>query len=99
MFFSTWFIYAAVAIAAIVCPGPAVFLAISNSVTFGWRRVAYSSLGNILGLLVVSSLAMAGLGALMKTSASVFMAVKLAGAGYLIHMGLKQWRSRGSLFT
>jgi threonine/homoserine/homoserine lactone efflux protein len=96
---STWFIYAAVAIAAILCPGPAVFLAISNSVTFGWRRVAYSCLGNILGLLVVSSLAMAGLGALMKTSATVFMAVKLAGAGYLIYMGLRQWRSRGSLFT
>jgi threonine/homoserine/homoserine lactone efflux protein len=99
MFFSTWIIYAAVAMAAIICPGPAVFLAISNSVTFGWRRVAFSSLGNVLGLLVVSSLAMAGLGALMKTSATVFTAIKLLGAGYLIYMGLRQWRSRGSLFT
>jgi threonine/homoserine/homoserine lactone efflux protein len=99
MHFSTWILYAAVTIAAIVCPGPAVFLAISNSVTFGWRRVGFSSLGNILGILVVSSLAMAGLGALMKTSATVFLAVKLVGAGYLIYMGLRQWRARGSLFT
>jgi threonine/homoserine/homoserine lactone efflux protein len=99
MHFSTWILYAAVASAAIVCPGPAVFLAIANSVSFGWRRVGFSSLGNILGLLVVSSLAMAGLGALMKTSATVFLAVKLLGAGYLIHMGLRQWRARGSLFT
>ena len=99
MHFSTWIIYAAVAMAAILCPGPAVFLAISNSVAFGWRRVSFSSLGNMLGLLVVSSLAMAGLGALMKTSAAVFTAVKLVGAGYLIYLGLRQWRSRGSLFT
>ena len=97
--FSTWIIYAAVAFAAIVSPGPAIFLAISNSVAFGWRRVVFSSLGNVLGLLVVSGLAMAGLGALMKTSASVFTAVKLMGAGYLIYLGLRQWRSRASLFS
>jgi len=97
--FSTWIIYAAVALAAIVCPGPAIFLAISNSVAFGWRRVAFSSLGNIIGLLGVSCLAMAGLGALLKTSATVFTAVKLLGAGYLIYLGLKQWRSRGSVFS
>jgi len=99
MAFSTWCIYAAVAFAAIISPGPAVFLAISNSVTFGWRRVSYSSLGNILGLLVVSGLAMAGLGALIKASAAVFTAVKLVGAGYLIYLGVRQWRSRASLFT
>jgi threonine/homoserine/homoserine lactone efflux protein len=99
MIFSTWFLYAAVATAAILCPGPAVFLAISNSVTLGWRRVTFSSLGNMLGQLVVSSLAMAGLGALLKTSTTVFMAVKLVGAGYLIYLGLKQLRSKGSVFA
>lgn len=99
MAFSTWCIYAAVAFAAIISPGPAVFLAISNSVSFGWRRVSYSSLGNILGLLVVSGLAMAGLGALIKASAAVFTVVKLVGAGYLIYLGVRQWRSRASLFT
>jgi threonine/homoserine/homoserine lactone efflux protein len=85
--------------AAIICPGPAVFLAISNSMAFGWRRVSFSSLGNVLGLLVVSSLAMAGLGALMKTSAVMFTAIKLVGAGYLIYLGVKQWRSGASLFA
>jgi threonine/homoserine/homoserine lactone efflux protein len=99
MIFSTWLIYVAVALAAILCPGPAVFLAISNSVAFGWRRVTFSSLGNILGLLVISSLAMAGLGAVLKTSATVFTAVKLVGAGYLIYLGLRQLRSRASVFT
>lgn len=99
MAFSTWILYAAVAIAAILTPGPAVFLAISNSVAFGWRRVSFSALGNVLGLLVVSSLAMAGLGALLKTSAAAFTVIKLVGAGYLIHLGLRQWRAKASLFS
>ena len=98
MTFSTWILFAAVAITAILSPGPAVFLAISNSITFGWRRVSFSSLGNIIGLFCVSGLAMAGLGALMKTSSGVFTAVKLVGAGYLIFLGLRHWRSRGSVF-
>jgi len=98
MAFSTWCIYTTVAIAAIISPGPAIFLAISNSVTFGWRRVGFSSLGNVLGLLVVSCLAMAGLGALIKASAALFTGVKLVGAGYLIYLGVRQWRSKGSLF-
>lgn len=99
MSLSTWCIFVAVAIAAILSPGPAVFLAISNSVNFGWRRVGYSCLGNVLGLLVISSLTMAGLGALLKTSAAAFMVLKLVGAGYLIFLGQRQWRARASVFS
>lgn len=99
MSLSVWILFVAVALAAILSPGPAVFLAITNSITFGWRRVTFSSLGNISGLLVISSVTMAGLGALLKTSALVFTVFKLVGAGYLIFLGIKQWRSRGSVFT
>jgi len=96
---SIWILFTAVALAAILSPGPAVFLAITNSVTFGWRRVAFSSLGNVTGLLVISSVTMLGLGALLKASASIFTGFKLVGAGYLIFLGLKQWRTQGSVFT
>lgn len=99
MSLSTWCIFVAVAIAAILSPGPAVFLAISNSVNFGWRRVGFSCLGNVTGLLVISSLTMAGLGALLKASAAAFLVLKLVGAGYLIFLGLRQWRARASVFT
>ena len=99
MSLSAWIIFVAVALAAILSPGPAVFLAITNSVTYGWRRVTFSSLGNISGLLVISSVTMAGLGALLKTSALVFTVFKLVGAGYLIFLGIKQWRARTSVFN
>jgi threonine/homoserine/homoserine lactone efflux protein len=96
---SIWILFAAVALAAILTPGPAVFLAITNSVTFGWRRVVFSSLGNVLGLLVISSVTMLGLGALLKASATVFTGFKLVGAGYLIFLGIKQWRTQSNVFT
>jgi threonine/homoserine/homoserine lactone efflux protein len=96
---STWILFVAAALAAILPPGPAVLLAVSNSVAFGWKRVTFSSLGNILGLMVLSSLALAGLGAMLKASGTAFTAFKLVGAGYLIYLGGRQWRTRGSAFT
>ena len=94
-----WILFATVALAAVLSPGPAVLHAITNSMAFGWRRVAFSSLGNVLGLLVLSGLAVAGLGALLKTSLLVFSALKLLGAGYLILLGIRQWRARTSVFA
>jgi threonine/homoserine/homoserine lactone efflux protein len=58
-----------------------------------------SSLGNATGLFMVSAAAMAGLGVVLSTSAHAFMMLKLAGAAYLIYLGIKQWRSQGSVFA
>ena len=94
-----WLLFAVVALISILSPGPAVLLAISNSVRFGLRRVIYSSMGNAVGVFLVSGLAMAGLGALLKTSALLFAALKLLGAGYLIYLGFRQWKSQTNLFA
>ncbi|HYD78951.1 MAG TPA: LysE family translocator [Paucimonas sp.] len=99
MEFSTWLLYATVAIVNIASPGPAILLAISNSVAYGLRRVVFSSLGNICGGALISSLTMAGLGAVLKTSSLLFGILKLVGAAYLIYLGIRQWRSRTSLFA
>lgn len=96
---STWLIFTAVAIISILTPGPAILLAISNSMRIGLRKVAFSSAGNITGLFIVSSTAMIGLGTLLKTSSLVFTLVKAIGAGYLIYLGLKQWRSKTNIFS
>jgi homoserine/homoserine lactone efflux protein len=98
MDFSTWLIFSAAALISVLSPGPAILLAISNSMLFGLRQVALSSLGNIIGLLVLSSAAMVGLGVLLKTSAVLFTVLKIAGACYLIYLGIRQWRSRTNLF-
>ena len=94
-----WLMFAAVGLAAALSPGPAILLAITNAVSGGMRAVAYSSLGNIIGLMLVASVSMFGLGALLTASAGAFMVAKLAGALYLVYLGVKQLRRRDAVFA
>ena len=96
---STWLLFIAVGTAAVVSPGPAILLAISNSVRFGMPKVFLSSLGNISGLFILSCAAIFGLGAVLKTSTNLFLIVKLIGAAYLIYLGIRQWRSKTNFFS
>lgn len=89
--------FSAVALLAILSPGPAILLALRNGVAWGLRAVAWSSLGNVTGLLVLSSAAVLGLGVLLKSSALLFGAVKLFGALYLFYLGLRQLWSRSPM--
>lgn len=91
--FSTWLLFCGVAFLASFSPGPGVLLAISNSMAVGARHTVFSSLGNAAGLFIVSGAATAGMGALLAVSASAFLVVKVIGAGYLVFLGIKQWRS------
>ncbi len=61
MEFSTWLLFSVVALLAIISPGPAILLAISNSLTHGTRSVYLSALGNEIGILIVSLSAVLGL--------------------------------------
>ena len=93
MHFSNWLVFCGVTLLVAFTPGPAVLLAVSNSMSVGPRRAMISSLGNATGLFMVSAAAMAGLGVVLSTSAYAFMLLKLAGAAYLIYLGIKQWLS------
>jgi len=94
----TWLLYVTVALIAIASPGPAVLLAINNSIIYDLKATAFSSLGNVLGLFVLSSAAMLGLGVVLKTSLVLFLAFKILGACYLIYIGIKQFRTLSSIF-
>jgi len=98
MVFSTWLLFIAVGVIAVISPGPAILLSISNSIRFGMRKVALSSFGNICGLFLLSSAAIFGLGAVLKTSTILFLVIKLIGAAYLIYLGVRQWRSKTNFF-
>jgi threonine/homoserine/homoserine lactone efflux protein len=95
---STWFLFIAVAFVAVISPGPAILLSLSNSIRFGVSKVVLSSLGNICGLLILSVTAIFGLGAILKTSTTLFLIIKLIGAAYLIYLGIRQWRSKTDFF-
>ena len=77
----------------LVIPGPTIIMVITQALAHG-RRIAFASvLGVGLGDLVATSLSIAGAGALLAASASLFQVLKFVGAAYLIWIGYKMWRS------
>jgi threonine/homoserine/homoserine lactone efflux protein len=81
--------FAAVATLAILSPGPAVLLSLRNGATLGARSVLWSALGNICGVCCLSIAAILGLGVILKSSALLFGAIKVAGAAYLFYVGVR----------
>ncbi|SFD78732.1 LysE family translocator [Paracidovorax konjaci] len=92
-----WLLFCGVSLLMCFTPGPAVLLAVSNSVDVGARRTAFSSVGSSAGIFIVSGLAMIGMGAILSLSAHAFLAMKVVGAMYLVWLGIKRWRSRDAL--
>jgi homoserine/homoserine lactone efflux protein len=91
--------FSAIAWFSVLSPGPAVLLALRNGVAFGMRAVVWSSLGNVTGLFVLSAAAILGLGALLKSSALLFAAVKVLGALYLFYIGARHLFGRSSVLA
>lgn len=89
-----WLAFVAASAALLVLPGPTVLLVAGNALTGGRRTARFTVPGVMLGDLTAITLSAAGLGAVLATSATLFTLVKLAGAGYLLWLGLKLWRSR-----
>ena len=92
MFIENWLMFVSIAFVATVTPGPAVFLVISNSVSYGLKNTVITILGNISGLLVMSGLSVLGLSAVLLHSVLLFSIIKFVGAAYLIYLGVKLWR-------
>jgi len=77
----------------LVIPGPTIIMVITQALAHG-RKVAFASvLGVGLGDLLATSLSIAGAGALLAASASLFQALKFIGAVYLVWIGYKMWRA------
>jgi threonine/homoserine/homoserine lactone efflux protein len=92
---STLVVFLGATLLLLVIPGPAVLYIVTRSVTQGRKAGLVSVLGIHLGTLVHIAAAIAGLSALIAASATAFTVVKLAGAGYLIYLGIMAFRSAG----
>jgi threonine/homoserine/homoserine lactone efflux protein len=92
---TTFVLFCAAALALIVVPGPAVTYVVAQSLDKGRRAGLVSALGIACGGLVHVAAAVAGLSALIASSASAFTVVKLVGAAYLIVIGLWHLAGRG----
>lgn len=93
MSFETWIAFALAAAAMLAVPGPTILLVIGQSLGTGRRNAFPLVAGVALGDLSAMTLSLAGLGALLATSATAFAALKWAGAAYLVWLGVRLWRA------
>jgi threonine/homoserine/homoserine lactone efflux protein len=70
-------------------PGQDTFYIVGSSIAYGRRVGVASALGISAGCIVHTLAAAVGLSALLATSATAFIAIKLAGAAYLIYLGIR----------
>lgn len=85
---STLGLFSLAALALLVIPGPSVLYIVTRSVEQGRRAGLLSVLGIHTATLVHIAAAATGLSALLLASATLFDLVKLAGAAYLIVLGV-----------
>src|SRR5689334_2697552 len=83
-------LFAIAALALLVIPGPSVLYIVTRSVEQGRRAGLISVLGIHSATLVHITAAATGLSALLLASATLFDVVKLAGAAYLIILGVSR---------
>jgi threonine/homoserine/homoserine lactone efflux protein len=82
-------VFAGAALLLLVVPGPAVVYIVSQSIEHGRRAGLVAMLGIHAGTLVHITAASLGLSAILVSSAAAFTVVKVAGACYLIYLGLR----------
>lgn len=84
--FGAWIAVSAV---LIVTPGPDTALVIRNALRSGARASSLTALGVGLGSLAWAVAAALGVALLLERSATAFTLLKLAGAAYLVYLGLR----------
>ena len=89
--------YLVAAAALVLAPGPAQALVIARSVERGPGAGLVTVLGLDLATMVHTMAAALGLSALLATSATAFTVVKLAGAAYLVWIGVSTFRRAGTV--
>jgi threonine/homoserine/homoserine lactone efflux protein len=91
---SAFALFCLASVALAVVPGPAVTYIVMHSVDKGRRAGLASAAGVASGGLVHVAAATVGLSALIASSATAFTTVKLAGAAYLVAVGLRRLAGR-----
>ncbi|WP_028350550.1 LysE family translocator [Bradyrhizobium murdochi] len=90
--FQTFFLFLAASLLVAITPGPGIFYIVARTLVGGRTEGLASSVGLGLGGLMHVFGGAVGISALVIASAEAFTFLKIAGALYLIWLGLKTWR-------
>jgi threonine/homoserine/homoserine lactone efflux protein len=93
---ATWLVFVVASLVLIATPGQDMILVMSRSVAQGAAAGVVTAAGVSVGLVGHTMLATLGLGAILRTSEVLFLALKLAGAAYLVYLGVELLRTGGA---
>lgn len=79
-----------------ISPGPSNLYVMARSIAQSTNGGIVAAAGLAVGSLVHVFATVLGLSAIFKHSPTLYTIVKLAGAGYLIYLGIKYWRTKQS---
>ncbi|CAM3779584.1 Homoserine/homoserine lactone efflux protein [Vibrio aerogenes CECT 7868] len=88
-----WLMFLFVISALIAFPGPSAILCLTHGAKYGARKALGTIFGGGFAALTLMSLSAFGVGAVLQSSASLFLFLKIAGGIYLIYLGIQTWRS------
>ena len=86
---SHYFAFVALVAVLVLIPGPAVILIMQKAVTTGYRGALRVAAGVLAADLVWAAAAAAGVSAVIVASEPAFLALRFAGAAYLIYLGAR----------
>lgn len=89
MSLQVYFAYIAACVVLAIIPGPIVTLVVANGLRHGTRAALTNIAGAQAATMIVIGIVAVGLTSLMATMGYWFEWVRLAGAGYLIWLGIK----------
>lgn len=79
-----------------LAPGPNNLLSINNAAHHGFSKSCLAGIGRLFAFTIMIALASTGLAAVILTSQTIFTAIKVIGAAYLIYLAYKLWSSDGA---
>lgn len=91
-----WLLFVVTSLVLIATPGQDMMLVMSRSISQGPGAGVVTAAGVSTGLVGHTILATFGLGAILRTSAWLFLAFKLVGSAYLLYLGVQLLRTRGA---
>jgi RhtB (resistance to homoserine/threonine) family protein len=89
--------YLVISILLILIPGPDTAVVTKHALLGGRRGGVFAAVGVSIGLAIWTAAAALGIAALLRASAVAFLVLKIAGALYLIWMGVQMLRARGTV--
>ena len=91
---SEWIAVITITLLACISPGPDFAMVSRNGLLLSRRAGVLTAVGIGLGVLVHVCYTLLGLGLVLQQTPGLFNVLKLAGAAYLVYLGIKMLRSK-----